>query len=355
MSGTSADGVSLALCCFERNRCAVRHYATYPYPEKLRQSVLNAGTKKTAEISRLHMTLGYFYTACVTRFIKQFRVKTAGIEVIGSHGQTIYHGPQDSPPNTFQIGEASVIAEKTGIPVVSDFRMRDIAAGGEGAPLIPFFDQFFWGKEKPRALQNIGGIANVAVVGKGMNPIAFDTGPGNCLIDWAVQTATRGKQTYDRGGHIARSGSIDQKAIREMIRHPYFRKRPPKSTGRELFNSGFIPVRLKKKPLRDQIATLTFFTAFSIYESCRQWLPLRKLHEVIASGGGAFNLTLMHHLGKLFYPIPVRSIAEYGMHPQAKEPAAFALFAHLAINRKINHAPRVTGAKHARILGKITY
>lgn len=345
MSGTSADGLSIALASFSERRFQTLDYQTFDYPAALRKQVLGAISLSVPQLSQLNMTLGNFYADAAVRFLK--RHKNLKIEVIGSHGQTVYHGPNDATPNTLQIGEPSVIAVKTGLPVVSDFRMMDIAAGGEGAPLIPFFDQFFFGGGKSKALQNIGGIGNVTITGKTEPVVAFDTGPGNCLVDLAIEKLSRGKNTFDKSGAWAKRGKVLDRYVQTMGRHPYFKKRPPKSTGRELFSESFIPRALWKEKKEDILATLTYFTAWSIAKS----LPA-SISEMIVSGGGAFNETLMMQLRTLVQA-PVHSIEKYGVHPQAKEPVAFAFFALRAVEGKINHAPKVTGAKTACVLGKI--
>lgn len=350
MSGTSGDGLSIALAGFSGKTCRVLAYKTYPYPAELSKKLSRAAELKTPELSLLNAELGIFFAKKTQEFLKTESVKTSGIEVIGSHGHTVFHAGGDKIPHTLQIGEPSYLAEALNIPVISDFRPRDIAAGGSGAPLIPFFDEHFWG-DKVRALQNIGGIANVTVVGGKLT--AFDTGPGNCLIDWAVQKMTRGKQSYDKGGKIAAKGKINLAAVKKMMSHAYFSKRPPKSTGRELFNENWIPTPLKKGKPEDLIATLTYLAAYSIYEGYRRWIK-EPLKEIVVSGGGAYNLTLMMHLTKLFAPVPVVSIEEYKIHAQAKEPAAFAFFALQALEGKFNHSPEGTGASHPAILGKIT-
>ncbi|MBI3313245.1 MAG: anhydro-N-acetylmuramic acid kinase [Candidatus Omnitrophica bacterium] len=353
MSGTSADGVSLVLCHFQNRKFKLIHYQTFAYPENLRAQILKAQSLRTPELSRLNFSLGDFFAACTLRFLKKTRTAPSKITVIGSHGQTVYHGPGDLPPNTLQIGEAAILRARTDIPVVSDFRPSDIAAGGQGAPLIPFFDDYFFGGGPVRALQNIGGIANVTVVGKSISPIAFDTGPGNCLMDIAVQKISRGKSSYDAGGKLASRGTIHEKAVRQMLAHSYFKKNPPKSTGRELFNEAFIPRYLWKSKPSDILATLTYFTAATIYHSHRNFVPV-KPREMIVSGGGALNRTLMNYLRDLFLPVKVKSIGDWDIHVQAKEPMAFAFFALRALTGKINHLPRTTGARKAVILGKIT-
>lgn len=357
MSGTSGDGVSAAAVSFKDRSFRLLAYRTFPYPKRIREKISRALDLKTPEISSLDFELGRIFTEAVLRIIRVSRVPRRKIKVIGSHGQTIYHGPRDRIPSTFQIGEPAVIAEKTGLPVVSDFRPQDVASGGEGAPLVPFFDFYFYGRGPLRAFQNIGGIANVTVVGSGLkNPIAFDTGPGNALMDLAVQKITKGRLSYDLSGKWATRGEIEMKWIRAMMRHPYFRRRPPKSTGREEFGEKFLNrhlgAHLKRRPF-DGLATLNYFTALTIEEGVKRFSP-HTLKEMVVGGGGALNLTLMRNLRKLFSPVPVRSVAEWGIPVQAKEPIAFAFLALRALEGKINHLPQVTGARHATVLGKIT-
>lgn len=312
---------------------------------------------KLREISELNVRLGRIFAESALKMIRLSRIPARKIEVIGSHGQTIYHGPRDPIPSTFQIGEAAVLAEKIKIPVVSDFRPQDMALGGEGAPLMPFFDHYFYGRGPLRAFQNIGGIANVTVVGRGLRePIAFDTGPGNSLMDLAIQKITQGRLSYDPRGKWASSGQIEMKWIQSMKRHPYFRKRPPKSTGREEFGEAFLMRHfgrlLRNRPL-DVVSTLTYFTALTIFESLRR--TGTGIKEMVVSGGGIKNLTLMHHLRKLFSPVPVCSIDEFGIPAQAKEPLAFAFFALRALQGQTNHLSSTTGARHSTVLGKIIH
>ncbi len=227
MSGTSADGVSLALCSFSGKQFKLIHYKTYPYPSTIAKKIISASAFKTPALSQLNFELGNFFAAKAKRFILDSKVSKVKIRVIASHGQTVYHGPNDIPANTLQIGEPGFIAEQTGIPVVADFRPRDVAAGGEGAPLIPYFDDYFFGGRSLQALQNIGGISNVTILGKGQKTIAFDNGPGNCLMDWAVSKITKSKKSYDRNGAIASRGFIDQKSIKQMAKHPFFHENLP--------------------------------------------------------------------------------------------------------------------------------
>jgi anhydro-N-acetylmuramic acid kinase len=357
MSGTSADGVSVALASFNNRAFHLEAFETYPYPKKLREKVLNALNLKTPELAHLSAELGEFFAEGALRLIRKRKLNPRKIHVIASHGQTVYHSPNHRFPVTLQLGDSSVIAERTRISTVSDFRSLDIAAGGEGAPLIPFFDEYFFGGGPVRALQNIGGIANVTLVGKGIKTLAFDTGPGNCLMDLLVERMTRGKENFDREGRLARRGQIRHDWIRKFWRHPYFKRKPPKSTGRELFNLDFLKKvcgsSVTQKPL-DVLASLNFFTAFSIFEGIRLFSP-RNPKEVIVSGGGIKNRTLMTHLTNLFAPIPVRSIENFGIPTQAKEPLAFAFFGLRTLEKKVNHLPETTGARKAHVLGQLIH
>lgn len=350
MSGTSGDGVSIALAGFEGKSFETAAEKTYPYPASIAKLLPKAAKLQTPQISELNAFLGRYFADCAVRFIRKYG-RGRRIAAAGSHGHTVFHAGSGRPAHTLQIGEPSYLAQALGIPVVSDFRPADIAAGGQGAPLIPFFDRYFFGG-KPRAMQNIGGIGNVTFVG-GKKLIAFDTGPGNCLIDEAVQSMTRGKRRYDEDGKIAARGRILFAAVEAMMRHPYFKQKPPKSTGRELFNERFLPASLKTAAPEDRIATLTYFTASAIRESYRRFLP-SGLEEAVISGGGALNRTLMRHLAALLAPIPVLSIEKFRLPAQAKEPVAFAFFALRAVEGKTNHCPEGTGARREVILGKIT-
>lgn len=355
MSGTSCDGVSAAVVQVNGRRLRVLAERTTPYPKALARQLRRAGALQAPQLSALNMALGEQFARAALRLLAAARLPAARLRVIGSHGHTVYHGPRDAVSSTLQLGAPAVIAERTGCAVVADFRQRDLAAGGEGAPLIPAFDEAFFGQGPVRALQNIGGIANVTVVGRAVRPIAFDTGPGNCLIDLLAHRASRGRLRYDAGGHLAMRGRIDLRAVERFWHHPYFRLSPPKSTGRELFNEAFLAREfgsLLRRPL-DALATATYFTAYSIAESYRRFAPQR-LREVIVSGGGVHNHTLMRHLSRLLAPVPVRSIAQHGIPPQAKEPAAFAWLALQTTQGRVNHLPATTGARAARILGAIT-
>jgi len=355
MSGTSCDGISAAFAEFSRSRFRVEAYRTFPYPPPLRALLHRARELTTPGISELNMRLGELLAQAAVRVLATARVSATSVAVIGSHGHTVYHGPTDPTPSTLQLGEPAIIAERTGIPVVANFRMRDLAAGGQGAPLVPAFDLAYFGRAPSRALHNIGGIANVTLVGRRTTPLAFDTGPGNCLIDTVAYRISRGRLLYDRDGRLAARGRIDQAAIRRMWTHPYFRRHLPKSTGVEMFHDAWLQEIFDRGWIRrgpDVLATVTYFTAFSMAHSYHRFIPV-PLHEVIVSGGGALNRTLMQHLRDLLRPIPVRSSAHYGLHPQAKEAVAFAYLALQAIRGRPNHVPATTGARAMRLLGTI--
>ena len=356
MSGTSCDGISAALVRFQNKTLRVMASGTIPYSRRCSEHLRRAATLTAPELSTLNMELGERFANAAIALLDQAKVRLRHVAVIGSHGHTIYHGPQDPTPSTLQLGEPAVIALRTGLPVIANFRQRDLAAGGEGAPLVPFFDQAFFGAGRIRALQNLGGIANVTLVGRGIPTLAFDTGPGNCLIDLMAQQVTRGRHRYDPHGRLARRGRIDHRAIERLWRDPYFRKPPPKSTGRELFNEPFLR-RMFRRALTQHplevLATVTYFTAYSIAESFRCFFP-QQPWEVIVSGGGTRNHTLMRHLQQLLAPTVVHSIEAYGIPVQAKECAAFAYLALRALRGQINHLPSTTGARTACILGTIT-
>ncbi|MBV8880298.1 MAG: anhydro-N-acetylmuramic acid kinase [Planctomycetaceae bacterium] len=340
MSGTSADGVSLAAIRIDRGLKFLA-YRTFPYPRALRERILAARHCRTPELSALHGDLGRYFGRCAKTFIGRSRP-----QVIGSHGQTVWHEPGR---HSLQIGEAAHIAEATGVPTVCDFRAADIAAGGQGAPLVPYFDRALFGVRNAATL-NLGGIANVTILTK--DPAGFDTGPGNCLIDEAMRIAY-GKPR-DTGGRVAATGKIDR-ALLARLDDPWLRRPPPKSTGRERFSREFLLDRcgaaLKRKPA-DVIATLTLFTAKTVGEAIARFVR-KPLQEVIVSGGGMLNRTLMAQLEWTLWPAVPRPVTVYGVHPLAKEPAAFALLAAETLRGRPGNLPSVTGARRPVVLGKL--
>lgn len=350
MSGTSADGVTAALMRFSgRSVCVLRHKTT-PYSPRLKARVLGAADMTACELSRLNMELGESFARAALKLLPKPRL-------IGSHGQTVWHGPEQNPPNTLQLAEPCVIAERTGADVVADFRPRDMAAGGQGAPLMPAFDEFLFSSGPLRAVQNIGGIANVSIVGKGKLWSAFDTGPGNGLMDLAVRLATGGRQYMDKDGRLTAHGKPDRRKIDALLRHPYFRRKPPKSLDKSFFGETFLrrhfgPLRRGRLP--DILASLCMLTARSISDSYRRFTPWGlKIEEVIVSGGGALNPLLMKHLARELAPVAVARSEKYGIPAMAKEAACFAWLACRARRGRTNNCPKATGSRGRRILGKI--
>jgi anhydro-N-acetylmuramic acid kinase len=344
MSGTSADGVSAAAIRVRGRRLELLAYRTTPYPRALRERVLAARDARAPELSALHAALGRFFARVARRFIGRGRA-----DVVGSHGQTVWHEPGR---HTLQLGEAAWIAAETGVPTVCDFRQADLAAGGQGAPLVPYFDAFVWGG-KPAALLNLGGIANLTVPGRRLrDTLGFDTGPGNCLIDEAMRIAFG--RPFDRGGRVARSGRVDR-ALLARLDHPWLRKPPPRSTGRELWSRDFLLGRagreLRRRP-EDVVATLTCFTALTVGEALRRFVR-SPVQEVVVSGGGAFNRTLLRHLEWAVWPAALRPVEVYGIPALAKEPAAFALLALETLRGRPSNVPSATGARRPVVLGKL--
>jgi anhydro-N-acetylmuramic acid kinase len=350
MSGTSADGVSCALVSL-KGRLEVLSEATTPYPAGLRNRILEAPGAGAGALCRLNFELGRFFASAALGFLESSGAEPRSLEAAGSHGQTVLHFPGGGGGSTLQIGEASFLAEALGVPVVCDFRPRDMAAGGQGAPLVPFFDRFVFGRGPRRALQNVGGIGNVSLAGRGTRPLGFDTGPGNCLMDLAVRRMSRGRLAFDRGGLIARRGRADEALAARLLRAPYFRRRPPKSLDKGEFGEAFFDKHLASLRPEDAVATAAYFTALSIADAYRRFLG--PLSEAVVSGGGALNPVLMGHLGRLLAPLPVRTSADFGIPVLAKEPAMIALMALKAVRGEANHLPEATGARGPRILGKI--
>lgn len=352
MSGTSADGLSVALITLKPFR--VVHSKTYNYTKARRENILNAHALKADGLTQLSFSLGKFYAKAVKKFCGGFKIKYSDIEVIGSHGQTVVHNPKKG--YTLQIGEPSFLAAQTGCYVVSDFRTADMAAGGEGAPLVPFFDAWLFGKNKPVMLLNIGGIANVSVVGKNIKPIGFDTGPGNCLMDLAAKKAV-GK-AFDKNGVYAAKGKADKQLAHKMFKQTkLFALKPPRSFDRGMFCESFLNKYFKavnKNNINDICATLNYFTAYTIEQAVRKYiLPGFNAKQIIVSGGGAFNKTLMQNLGALLPEVKISNIAQFGVKELDKEAACFAVLAHMALKGKTNSLASVTGAKNNLVLGKI--
>jgi len=370
MSGTSLDGISAAAVRFAdklgaapvngETRATLLAFRVTPYTDeqhaRLRKA-LSAGTAQ--DYCRLNFDLGTWLAEAVVGVLADAGVARSEIRAIGSHGQSLWHEPLHS---TWQLGEAAVIAERTGVDVVSDFRVRDVAAGGHGAPLVSMADALIFSGRRWRALQNIGGIGNVTVVppnGSLDGVRAFDTGPGASVIDRVVRSLVPGLP-YDVDGRLAAAGTPIDEVVNELLAAPYFASPPPKSTGPELFDARYVQtlieraraVRPSARP-EDIIATATSLTASSIADAYRRFLP-EPITEVLVSGGGARNPTLVDMLTRLVAPVPVRPFADEFFDGEAKEAVAFALLAHLHLSRRMGNVPRATGAKGGRILGKLT-
>ena len=377
MSGTSADGINVALVRItsSRNRAGMPglHFlahAEYPYPKHVRRTVLaamNSSKASVADLARLNFLLAELYSDAVLATQRRFRLKA---ELVGCHGQTLYHQGEVAPflgrslAATWQTGEGALVAARVGVPVVSDFRPADMAAGGKGAPLVPFLDFLLYRDSLAgRIVQNIGGIANLTAIPASASPneiVAFDTGPGNMLID-AVTDQLFGK-VFDRDGRIAGSGAVLDPVISDVMRESFFRRKPPKTAGREEFGREFAQNfvrRCGRVDKRDIVSTATALTARSIADALRQFVIHRTgtYRDFIISGGGASNSTLMAMLANELRPLglQIRTSDEFGLPSEAKEAAAFAVLAFQTWNRKPSNVPSATGAKRPAILGKISY
>jgi anhydro-N-acetylmuramic acid kinase len=353
MSGTSLDGIDVAIVDIRGRNITPVAFRSTPYPKAVREAILavsNAETH-TAAISRLNFRLGELYAKAILDTCRATRVPHKSVDLIGLHGQTIFH---EGSVSTMQIGEAAVVAERTGIRVVSNFRERDIAAGGKGAPLVPFVDYLLLRHARlNRVALNIGGIANITVIPAGAKSgrvIAFDTGPGNMAIDALVAHKTGGKRRYDRNGAIARSNGVIESLLEELLEDSYYRQKPPKSAGREQYGQEFVARLLATGyEIDDLIATATELTARTIALA----IPASN-GELIVSGGGVHNPQLMDRLRELLPDMRVESSAAFGIDPDAKEAIAFAILAHERIRGRAANLPSATGAHHAVLLGKIS-
>ncbi|OVE77600.1 hypothetical protein BVX98_02245 [bacterium F11] len=359
MSGTSADSISAALGSFKGHSFELLGLINDSMSPEIQKKIRMGGDLSARDVSELNVELGHLFAKAALHVLKKTHVPPSDVLCVGLAGQTIYHGPGDSRANTFQIGDPAVVVEKTGIPTVSHFREQDLAVGGQGAPLIPYFDQYFYGHGPVRAFLNIGGMSNVTIVGKGIEePLAFDIGPGNWLMDNAMLIISDGKENHDHNGRLAKKGQMDMALISDMMEHPFFKMEPPKSTGAETFGSKFLETHFGKqfqKSPADILATLNYLTCISIQESFRSHVFNKfNIAEIIVSGGGVYNKTLLKKLECLFAPIPVLSIEKWDIPAQAKEPLAFGFFGLRAMQNKVNHLPACTGASRACVLGSIT-
>jgi anhydro-N-acetylmuramic acid kinase len=377
MSGTSADGIDVALARISGAppgisvKFEAHHHAAFP--ARVRTAILrvaNGGQTTAAEISQLNFLLGEEFAQAAIEACKRWRVPLSQIDLIGSHGQTIYHQGAASKllgvrlvASTLQIGEPSVIAERTGVSTIADLRPMDMAAAGQGAPLVPFVDYLLYRDAKlGRVALNIGGIANVTVIPAGARAedvVAFDTGPGNMIVDALVEVSTRGQARFDRDARIAFRGRTIPGLFARLMREPYLRKKPPKTAGREQFGSAYADAligwgRKRRAKPADMVRTATVFTSLSIADAFHRFIfPRARIDELIVAGGGAKNPLMMAQLAAALPGVEIVPASAFGILPEAKEAFAFAVLAYEAYHGRANNLPSATGAKRPAVMGKL--
>jgi anhydro-N-acetylmuramic acid kinase len=378
MSGTSADGIDVALARISgappRVKARLLNHTAVKFPAQVRAEILRVAEQRAitaGELSQLNFRLGQLFADAAKTACKRFRVAISSVDLIGSHGQTIFH--QGVPANylaaptasTLQIGEAAVIAARTGVTTVADFRPADVAVGGQGAPLVPYADYLLYSDRKlGRASLNLGGIANVTVIPAGAareKVFAFDTGPANMLIDALVAHFTRGRKKFDDGARLALAGRAIPGLLDELMRDPYLRKSPPKSTGREYYGAAYVKRmlalerRYRAKP-NDLIRCVTIFTALSVVDALNRFVtPKTKVDQLIVSGGGSRNPLIMAQLGAALSGIEVLSSSRLRVPEEGKEAFAFALLAYETFHQRAGNVFSATGASGPAVLGKISY
>ena len=389
MSGTSADGIDAVVAELQGSerglRARVVAHTHEPFAARLRRQILRVCLRGTVDqVCELNFVLGQQFARAALAVIRKAKLSPADVAAIGSHGQTIHHLPNARTPSTLQIGEPSVIAEQTGITTVADFRVRDMAAGGQGAPLVAYADwALFTHNARPRIVQNIGGIANLTFLPPGAEleeVLAFDTGPGNMVIDAVATVLSGGRRSFDKDGRWADRGQVSEKLLAQLMAHPFLRRPPPKTTGREEFGEPFVRRLLasaRRMRLRgeDIVATVTAFTAASIADAWVRFVfPALKANdgskvEVILGGGGAKNQTLWRMLSES-RPVGMRTTIlrraamrpneiqiltheDFGIANSAKEALAFAILAYETLHGRASNVPQATGARHRVVLGKI--
>lgn len=377
MSGTSLDGMDIAIVDLQKRKenidLELRYFQTVPYEKEIKKKLEKIVVPSAAspEISSMNMLLGEVFAEGILHAIEDSGIQISDIKLISSHGQTIFHDSvlrkdvSSHRPNTLQIGDISVIAERTGITTIGDFRTRDMAVGGQGAPLVPFLDyHLFKSKDKGRALLNIGGIANITVIPPNSNNtevIAYDTGPGNMLLDAFVFWHTKGKESYDDSGALASKGMVDEEWLEELLKHPYYEKNLPKTTGREQFGMEYARELWEEAEKRDipplnRIATLTSLTSVTLGKALANYIKKDRIEEIYISGGGWHNRTMIERL-KAYLPknVKISSSKELGIDGDAKEAIAFALFGYLGFHKQPNNLPAATGASKTVMMGKISW
>jgi anhydro-N-acetylmuramic acid kinase len=376
MSGTSADGVDAALVRIEGSAKATRvrleAFHTSPFSPDMRQAILAASDPRTGTVDllcRLNVALGEVFAEAALEVARRANIAIGSVDLIGSHGQTVQHLPEPSPLGgyliraTLQLGEPSVIAERTGVMTIADFRPRDMAAGGEGAPLAPYGHYLLFGDaHRTRIVHNIGGISNLTVLPAGgglADVLAFDTGPGNMPMDGVIARLTGDRETFDQGGTRAAHGRVHQPLIQELLAHPFLHRPPPKSTGREAFGASFLDQVLARGAEvgvmgDDLIATLTAFTVATMVDAYRRFiLPQHPDVESVLCGGGSHNPTLTGWLCRELPEVEWRTCDDWGISADALEAVIFAVLAHETACGQPANVPTATGANRAVILGKV--
>ncbi len=355
MSGTSMDGIDAVLVSFQDKTVTIHETCSTPYPEELRQRLVLASQNHATpdEVGELDTLTGVLFAETAENLIRNSGVDKASIRAIGSHGQTLRHQPSGPGRFSLQIGNPAIIAERTGITTVGDFRSRDMAAGGQGAPLVPAFHQHFFGSTtEDRCILNLGGIANITWIpsAPGSPVTGFDTGPANALMDaWCHDQTGR---PFDEDGHWAQEGIVDQALLTDMLSDAYFDRPAPKSTGKEKFNLEWVKTLVKRHGETRPEDVQRTLLQLSVITAVRQ-MPQSPAMTVYACGGGTHNRLLMRELSQALSPIRVFDTAELGLDPQWVEPTAFAWLARQTMRRKPGNLAEVTGAKGPRILGAV--
>ncbi len=367
MSGTSVDGIDACITQITPD-FGVKELTSlvFPYPANIKKNIFKLFENKSSieEFCWMNFVIGEYFAEAALAVIEKAGLTPKDIDLIGSHGQTVFHFPSNqtinslSKKSSLQIGEPSIIAERTGITTIADFRSADIAAGGQGAPLVCFADElFFKNANRYRAIQNIGGMANVTVISPDTGIFAFDIGPGNVIIDYCSKKYFN--KDYDESGNLAKQGKINSEWLAEWLQDPYYKRIPPKTTGRELYNVDYIEQKLKTAPENpyDIIATVTALTARTIFEAYRDFVfPKTKIEEIVIGGGGAYNLCLLDLLQDYFGEnIKIKTHEDFSISNKFKEAMAFALLAYTTFYNIPNNVPSCTGASHKTVLGKISY
>lgn len=375
MSGTSADGIDAALTRIRgwgtKTQATLSCFLFTPFPPTVREKILavaGGAPVTAAEFCCLKTLLGQLYAEACLALCRKAGISPEQVDLVGNHGQTLWHIPEETEyldhtlAGTLQLGEDAVIAQALGCPVVGDFRVRDMAAGGQGAPLVPYTEFLLYRREdRAVALQNIGGIGNVTILPAGCalaDVTAFDTGPGNMVLDALVQRLTEGKSSYDEGGALAAAGRVSEPLLAWMLNDPYLARRPPKTTGRELYGPAYVARLLQQAEclgvgLQDALATATRFTAETIALGIARFSPVQP-EELVVGGGGSWNLTLLAHLRRCMPGCRVVTNEDLGLNSDAKEAVAFAVLANETLFSQCNNAPAATGASCPVVMGKLS-